>query len=51
MGDTYTQVKDITVNITTAVGAGSVGLGNPLVIEGTQQLSQWCREVSISQCN
>ena len=34
MADTYTQVKDITVNITTAVGAGSVGLGNPLVIEG-----------------
>lgn len=34
MADTYTQVKDITVNITTASVAGSVGLGNPLVIAG-----------------
>lgn len=34
MADTYTQVKDIEVNITTAAGAGSVGLGMPLVIEG-----------------
>lgn len=34
MADTYTQVKDITVNITTAAVAGSIGLGNPLVIEG-----------------
>lgn len=34
MADTYTQVKDITVNITTAAAAGSVGLGNPLVIQG-----------------
>ena len=34
MADTYTQGKDITVNITTASTAGSVGLGNPLVIAG-----------------
>lgn len=34
MADTYTQVKDVTVNITTASAAGSIGLGNPLVIEG-----------------
>ncbi len=34
MADTYTQVKDITVNITAAVAAGSVGLGYPLVIQG-----------------
>lgn len=34
MADTYTQVKDITVNITTASVAGSVGLGYPLVIAG-----------------
>lgn len=34
MADTYTQVKDIEVNITTAVVAGSVGLGNPLVLQG-----------------
>lgn len=34
MADTYTQVKDINVNITTASVAGSVGLGIPLVICG-----------------
>ena len=34
MADTYTQVKDITVNITTAAAAGSIGLGIPLVIQG-----------------
>lgn len=34
MADTYTQVKDITVNITTASVAGSIGLGVPLVITG-----------------
>lgn len=34
MADIYTQVKDIAVNITTASAAGSIGLGNPLVIEG-----------------
>ena len=34
MADTYTQVKDITVNISVAAAAGSVGLGYPLVIEG-----------------
>lgn len=34
MADTYTQVKDITVNITTAAAVGSLGLGFPLVIQG-----------------
>ena len=34
MADTYTRVKDITVNITIAPVAGSVGLGNPLIIQG-----------------
>ena len=34
MADTYTQVKDVTVNITTATVAGSLGLGYPLVIQG-----------------
>lgn len=34
MADTYTQVKDINVNITIAAAAGSVGLGYPLVISG-----------------
>ena len=34
MSETYTRVKDITVNITTAIALGSVGLGMPLVITG-----------------
>jgi len=34
MADTYTQVKDITVNITTTGTSGSIGLGMPLVITG-----------------
>lgn len=34
MADTYTRVKDITVNITTQAVAGSVGLGIPLIIAG-----------------
>lgn len=34
MADTYTGVKDITVNITTAAAGGSIGLGFPLVISG-----------------
>ena len=34
MADTYTQVKDITVNISTSNAAGSIGLGFPLVIAG-----------------
>lgn len=37
MADTYTKVKDITVNITTESVAGSVGLGNPLVIAGMSE--------------
>lgn len=34
MADTYTRVKDITVNITMVTAAGSLGLGYPLVIQG-----------------
>lgn len=34
MADTYTRVKDITVNITAAAVAGTAGLGIPLVISG-----------------
>lgn len=34
MSDTYTRVKDIKVNITTASVVGSIGLGMPLVITG-----------------
>ena len=44
--DTYTQVKDITVNITTASVAGSVGLGNPLVIAGKA-----AKAVAYAECN
>ena len=45
MGDTYTQEKDITVNITTESVAGSVGLGNPLVIAGMAET-----EVAYTEC-
>lgn len=45
MADTYTQVKDITVNITTQSAAGSVGLGNPLVIAGK------AAAVAYAECN
>ena len=34
MADTYTQVKDIKVNITVAAAVGSTGLGIPLIIQG-----------------
>lgn len=37
MADTYTQVKDINVNITTAAVVGSIGLGIPLVIAGKSE--------------
>lgn len=46
MADTYTQVKDITVNITTASAAGSIGLGNPLVIAGMAE-----KAVPYTECN
>lgn len=46
MADTYTQVKDINVNITTAVAAGSLGLGYPLVIQGMAS-----KEVAYKECN
>lgn len=46
MADTYTQVKDIEVNITTATAAGSIGLGNPLVIAGKA-----AAEVAYTECN
>ena len=46
MADTYTQVKDIKVNITTAVAAGSVGLGFPLVIAGMAET-----EVAYKECS
>lgn len=39
MADTYTRVKDIVVNITTATVAGSVGLGIPLVVAGKAEAS------------
>lgn len=45
MADTYTQVKDITVNITAAVAAGSVGLGFPLVIQGKAE-----KAVAYAEC-
>lgn len=45
MADTYTQVKDINVNITTATVAGSVGLGIPLVISGKGTMSAY------TECN
>lgn len=44
--DTYTQVKDITVNITTASAAGSVGLGFPLVVAGMS-----AKVVPYTECN
>lgn len=46
MADTYTQVKDITVNITTSSAVGSVGLGFPLVIEGMAQ-----KDIAYTECN
>jgi hypothetical protein len=46
MADTYTQVKDITVNITTESVAGSVGLGTPLVIAGMSEA-----EVAYTECS
>ena len=46
MADTYTQVKDITVNITTAEGAGSLGLGYPLVIA-----SKAASDTAYAECN
>lgn len=46
MADTYTQVKDITVNITTASAAGSIGLGIPLVVQGVA-----AKEVPYAECN
>ena len=46
MADTYTQVKDITVNITTASAAGSVGLGFPLVVTGMSE-----KVVPYTECN
>ncbi|WP_405378828.1 hypothetical protein [Phascolarctobacterium sp.] len=46
MADNYTQVKDITVNISTAAAAGSVGLGYPLVIEGMAE-----KAVDYTECS
>lgn len=46
MADTYTQVKDITVSITTSAVIGSVGLGYPLVIQGAAE-----KEVEYTECN
>lgn len=46
MADTYTQVKDITVNITTAAVVGSIGLGMPLVITGMAETA-----VDYTECN
>lgn len=46
MADTYTQVKDINVNITVAAAAGSLGLGYPLVIQGMA-----AKEVAYAECN
>lgn len=46
MADTYTQVKDIEVNISMAAVAGSVGLGNPLVIAGKAEAA-----VEYAECN
>lgn len=45
MADTYTQVKDITVNITTSNLVGSAGLGIPLVISGKGTV------VAYKECN
>lgn len=46
MADTYTQVRDITVNITTHSAAGSIGLGIPLVIAGMAE-----KAVEYTECN
>lgn len=46
MADTYTAVKDITVNISTASAAGSIGLGYPLVIAGKAE-----KEIAYTECN
>ena len=46
MADTYTQVKDIVVNITTAAAVGSIGLGKPLVIQGKATAA-----VEYTECN
>ena len=46
MADTFTQVKDIIVNLTTATAAGSIGLGNPLVITGKAETA-----VAYTECN
>ena len=46
MADTYTQVKDITVNITTESVAGSLGLGIPLVIAGMSE-----KAVAYTECS
>lgn len=46
MADTYTRVKDITVNITASSASGSIGLGNPLVIAGMAE-----KVVEYTECN
>ena len=46
MAETYTQVKDIVVNIAISAAAGSVGLGNPLVIVGNAS-----KAVDYKECN
>ena len=46
MADTYTQVKDIKVNITVAAVAGAIGLGIPLVIQGKAGDDKDYQEVS-----
>lgn len=45
MADTITRVKDITVNITTAAAAGSVGLGYPVVVQGMAE-----SDVAYTEC-
>ena len=45
MADTLTRVKDITVNITTATAAGSIGLGYPLVLQGMAEA-----DVAYTEC-
>lgn len=46
MADTYTQVKDIVVNIAISSATGSIGLGNPLVIVGNAEAA-----VDYKECN
>lgn len=46
MADTYTQVKDIVVNIAISSATGSIGLGNPLVIVGNADAA-----VDYKECN